>query len=262
MAGPTFTAEVIEKGVTERAFTLDRPGEPVPGVLWTPEGATGPRPLVLFGHGGTQHKRVPNILALARRLVRHHGFAAVAIDLPFHGERIPEDERGMSREERRQRLGGRLFGRGRGATTAQALGDWTAALDAVTALDEVGPGGPVGYWGLSMGCAFGVPLVASEPRIGAAVLGLAGWAEGGRLAGFDELARQVTVPVLFIVQWDDEVVDHDHACALFGLLGSSRKTLHANPGRHVEVPLFERDAAEAFFAEHLAADTPAEAPAA
>jgi hypothetical protein len=56
-------------------------------------------------------------------------------------------------------------------------------------------------------------------------------------------------------------VDHGHACELFGLFGSARKTMHANPGRHVEVPLFERDAAEAFFAEHLG-EAPAEAPAA
>ncbi len=257
-----FTDAVTEKRVTERRFVLDRPDEPVPGIIWTPEGATGPRPLVLFGHGGTQDKRAPNMLALARSLVRHHDFAAVAIDLPHHGERIPEAERGLSREERRQRLGGRLFGRGRAATTAQALGDWAATLDAVTALPEVGEGGRVGYWGLSMGCAFGVPLVASEPRIGAAVLGLFGWTAGSRLDGYDELARQITVPLLFIVQWDDEVVDHDHAAELFGLFGSTRKTLHANPGGHLDVPRFERDAAEAFFAEHLAGQAPAEAPAA
>jgi dienelactone hydrolase len=257
-----FTDSTTEKRVTERRFVLDRPDEPVPGVIWTPEGATGPRPLVLFGHGGTQHKRVPNILALARRLVRHHDFAAVAIDLPHHGERIPEEERNLTREERRERLGGRLFGRGRAATTAQAMGDWTATIDAVTALPEVGEGGAVGYWGLSMGCAFGVPLVATEPRIGAAVLGLGGWSpDGGRMAGFDDLARQITVPLLFLVQWEDEVVNHDHACTLFGLFGSARKTMHANPGRHVEVPTFERDAAEAFFAEQLAPPA-AEAPAA
>jgi hypothetical protein len=105
--------------------------------------------------------------------------------------------------------------------------------------------------------------VSREPRVDAAVLGLAGWDESSPRAGFDELARNITVPVLFIVQWHDEVVRREHACNLFGLLGSERKTMHANPGRHVEVPLFERRAAEDFFAEHLGpVAEPAEAPAA
>jgi dienelactone hydrolase len=251
---------VTEKGVTERAFTMARPQEPVPGVLWTPEGAAGPRPLVLLGHGGTQHKRAPNIVSLARRLVRHHGFAAIAIDLPYHGDRAPAPERDLPRDEQRRRLASRMFGRGQGATTEQALGDWTAVLDAAQGLDEVGAG-PVGYWGVSMGTHFGVPLVVGEPRITAAVLGLFGWAEGSRLVGYDDLARRVTVPLLFLVQWDDEVARRDHAFELFGLFGSDDKALHANPGRHVEVPLAERDAAEAFFAKHLGATAPAAAAA-
>ena len=245
-----LTHEMTEKGVTERRFTLDRPQEPVPGLLWTPEGATGPRPLVLIGHGGTQHKRVPNILSLARRLVRHEGHAVVAIDLPYHGDRIPAEERDLPREERRRRLRGRVFGGDQRSTTDQAVADWKAVLDAAQGLPEVGTG-PVGYWGVSMGTHFGVPLVAAEPRIQAAVLGLFGWAEGPRLAGFDTLARSITIPLLFLVQWDDEVAAREHAMTLFDLFGSADKCLHANPGRHVEIPGRERDAAEEFFARHL-----------
>lgn len=249
--------EVTTQGVTERRFTLDRPHEPVPGILWTPEGAAGPRPLVMLGHGGTQDKRAPNMLALARTLVRHHGYAAVAIDLPFHGDRAPDDEAGdASPEERLLRLRSRMFGEHRETATTLALGDWKAALDAVQQLDEVGTGA-VGYWGLSMGTHFGVPLVASEPRIVAAVLGLFGWAEGSPLVGYDDEARKVTVPVLFLVQWKDELVHRDHAFKLFDLLGSTEKTLHANPGRHVGVPLSERVAAEDFFAQRLGTVEPA-----
>jgi hypothetical protein len=102
-----------------------------------------------------------------------------------------------------------------------------------------------------------VPLLAAEPRIGVAVLCLFGWSErAGR--GFDDLARSVTVPLLFLVQWDDEVVSRDLAFELFDLFGSTDKTLHANPGGHVEIPRAERDAAEAHFALHLGAATPAE----
>src|SRR5712692_5740157 len=84
-----WLSEETSRGVTERRFDLEVDRHTVPGILWTPEDATGTRPLVLLGHGGSQHKRTPNILALARRLVRHLGYAAAAIDGPQHGDRIP-----------------------------------------------------------------------------------------------------------------------------------------------------------------------------
>ena len=259
MTDTTGTALVLdegrtERGVTERRFTVDRP-EAVPGILWTPEDATGPRPLVLFGHGGTQGKRAVNILALARRLVRHHGFAAASIDQPFHGERRPPEEGDMSVDERRERLGRRMFGRDRGAVVEQAVGDWTATLDALQGLDDVGTG-PVGYWGLSMGSHFGVPFVSGEPRIVAAVLGLFGFTPTRGQEGLDTAAAAITVPVLYLVQWHDEIVSRDGALQLFDLLGSADKTLHAHPGRHVEVPREEHDAAEAHFARHLSPTSP------
>src|SRR5260370_23808198 len=71
-------------GVCEQDFPLDD----IPGVLWSPAGAPGPRPLVLLGHGGGGgHKRAPNVLARARRLVTGRGFAAAAIDMPGFGDR-------------------------------------------------------------------------------------------------------------------------------------------------------------------------------
>ena len=39
-----LTHEMTEKGVTERSFTLDRPQEPVPGLLWTPGAPPGRGP--------------------------------------------------------------------------------------------------------------------------------------------------------------------------------------------------------------------------
>ncbi len=58
--------ETCEKGVIERRFNLTVNGEIVPGIHWLPEAASAPHPTVLIGHGGTQHKRVPNVLGLAR----------------------------------------------------------------------------------------------------------------------------------------------------------------------------------------------------
>jgi fermentation-respiration switch protein FrsA (DUF1100 family) len=98
---------------------------------------------------------------------------------------------------------------------------------------------------MSMGCGLGVPFIAAEPRIRAAVLGLNG-AETSA-----EAAAQITVPVEFLVQWDDERVPRAQSLALFDALASPEKTLHANPGKHGEVPAFEVDSTLRFFARHL-----------
>jgi hypothetical protein len=58
-------AETTAHGIVERLFTV---GD-IPGVQWTPVGASGARPLVLLGHGGGQHKTAPGLVARARRYV-------------------------------------------------------------------------------------------------------------------------------------------------------------------------------------------------
>src|SRR5260370_8507275 len=80
-------SETPSGGVFEQLFTL---GE-IPGVLWTPEGAAGTRPLILMGHGGGQHKKAPDIAARARRFAAEGGFAVVAVAGPSPGDR-PDDE--------------------------------------------------------------------------------------------------------------------------------------------------------------------------
>jgi fermentation-respiration switch protein FrsA (DUF1100 family) len=77
------------------------------------------------------------------------------------------------------------------------------------------------------------------------VLGL-----GGALGSADAAAR-ITVPVEFLVQWDDERVPRAHSLALFDALASAEKTLHANPGKHGDLPAFEIDSTLRFFARHL-----------
>jgi fermentation-respiration switch protein FrsA (DUF1100 family) len=96
-----------------------------------------------------------------------------------------------------------------------------------------------------MGSAIGVPFAAAEPRITAAVFGLAGH---DTLA---ETAARVTVPVEFLLQWDDELVPRDSALALFAAFASRKKTLHAHTGRHGGIPAFELESSERFFTRHL-----------
>ncbi|AIY42442.1 hypothetical protein LT85_3284 [Collimonas arenae] len=65
-----FMHEQSEDGVTERLFDLTVAGALVPGVLWTPEAAAGPRPLLLIGHGGSQHKLFSPLAAYAKNYAR------------------------------------------------------------------------------------------------------------------------------------------------------------------------------------------------
>lgn len=240
-----FTSQTSSDGVSEQTFTL---GD-VPGVLWTPEDAVGARPLILMGHGGRQHKKAPGILAGARRFVAEGGFAVAAIDAPNHGDRPKDGEFDRIAGEMRAGMAAGedpsvLVAAMHAHLAGQAVAEWQAVITAAQELDHVGVG-PVGYWGMSMGCGLGVPLVAAEPRVRAAVLGLLG------LHGLAESAAGVTVPVRFLLQWDDNLVPRDQGLALFDALASADKTLHANPGKHGEVPEFETDSSLRFFTRHL-----------
>ncbi len=244
-----FISETSSGGVLEQLFTLTSPGGEIPGVLWTPDSAAGARPLILMGHGGGQHKQAPGIVSRARRFVVDCGFAVTAMDAPAHGDRPRSEEHDRIIAEMRTRMktGGEvtsLLAEVHTLLAGQSVPEWRAVLDAVQRLDHVGAG-PVGYWGLSLGCGLGVPFITAEPRIRAAVLGLNG-AETSA-----EAAARVSVPVEFLVQWDDERVPRAASLALFDAFASAEKTLHANPGKHGDVPAFELDSALRFFSRHL-----------
>jgi hypothetical protein len=100
-----------------------------------------------------------------------------------------------------------------------------------------------------MGTSFGIPLLAREPRISAAVLGLNALRAGSGQQRAD--AEAITIPLLFLFQWDDELMTRDAGLALWDAFGSAEKTMHVNPGPHVGIPVFERDAAAAFYRRHL-----------
>jgi pimeloyl-ACP methyl ester carboxylesterase len=206
------------RGVVERKFSLHVDDRVVPGLLWTQETRLDEtdNPLVLIGHGGGDHKRASYVLAVARLLVREHGFAACAIDGPGHGDRaaLSDFRAAWKRPE----------------TTREIVADWRGTLDALAGNDR-----SVGYWGLSMGAMMGIPLLAEEPRIQAAVLGLMGfW--GPNTAALERAAPKVQCRIRFLVQWDDEVVSRDSSFELFDALGAQDKTLHTNPGLHAAVP--------------------------
>jgi pimeloyl-ACP methyl ester carboxylesterase len=237
-----FTSEQrLDDGVLEREFTL---GE-IPGVLWTPGSAQVP--LILSGHNGGLHKRHPRLVARARHYAAEYGFAVAAIDAPGHGDR----PRSAVDEEARADLR-RAIEAGEPVVeivdafivplVERAVPEWRTTLDALLSLAEIG--GPVGYEGMT---AIGVRLALVEPRISAAVFFAGGFVPGI----LREAARQVTIPLQFLLQWDDEGVERQPGLDLFDAFGAREKTLHANLGGHAGVPWFEVDAAARFFARHL-----------
>ena len=235
-----FLATSTTGGSTARDFVHDG----VPGVLWTPG---HPAPLVLGAHGGGQHKRAPRTIAHAARCVAA-GLAVVTLDTPGHGDRprSPQDERFIA--EIRARITARqdataLIDEYNAVLAAQAVPEWRSVLDALLDLPDIDGDNGVGFWGMSMGGAIGIPLVAAEPRVRAAVFGLV-----GASPNLVQAAAQVTVPLRFLLQWDDQLVARVAGLALFDAFGSRRKTLHANPGGHGEVPESEVDSAVRFLA--------------
>ena len=228
----------ITHGIRERVATIVGTRGSIPLAAWSP--ADGPGEfVVLVGHGASGSKFEEYVVALARGLVRTARCTVVAIDGPVHGERRNDADTGAMLPflEFAQRWSSDA------ALTDVMVDDWRRTLDAVLASDWVTPNCPVGYWGLSMGTIFGLPLVAGEPRVRAAVLGLMG-TTGPTRERLVADAPQVTVPTLFLVQYDDELVPRDDAISLFGLLGAADKTLIMSPGAHgaVTAESFHRSA--------------------
>ena len=231
----------LDDGVLEREFAL---GE-VPGVLWTPGSA--PAPLILSGHDGGLHKRLPRLVARARHYAAEYGFAVAAIDAPGHGDRPRSAVDEQARADLRRALEAgepvdEIVDAFIVPLVEKAVPEWQATLDALLSLPEIG--GPVGYEGMT---AIGIRLALVEPRISAAVFFGGGFVPGTLFAA----ARQVTIPLQFLLQWDDKGMERQPVLDLFDAFGSREKTLHANLGGHAGVPWFEVDDAARFFARHL-----------
>ncbi|MGW7072864.1 alpha/beta hydrolase [Streptomyces sp. NPDC054855] len=236
-----FTSEQrLDDGVLEREFTL---GE-IPGTLWTPPSA--PAPLVLMAHNNGLPKRDARLVARARHTAAH-GYAVATIDAVGCGDRprCAADEEARADLRRALQAGepvDELFESLIGPLVDKAAPEWQTTLDALLSLPEVD--GPVGYSGWT---ALGIRLAAAEPRIAAA-----GFFAGGYVPHAQrEQARQVTVPLLFLLQWDDEGNPRQRALDLFNAFGTQQKTLHANLGGHTGTPWFEVEDGGRFFDRHL-----------
>lgn len=237
-----FTSERrLDEGVLEREFTL---GE-IPGTLWTPESAA-PAPLIVMAHNNGLSKGEPRLVARARHCAAY-GYAVASIDAAGCGgrPRSATDEQARADLRRAMQAGepvDEIFESFIGPLVEKAIPEWRTTLDALLALPEIG--GPVGYSGWT---AVGIRLAVVEPRITAAGLFAGGYVPRAQR----EEARQVTLPLLFLLQWDDEGNPRQRALDLFDAFGSKEKTLHANLGGHVGTPWFEVEDGNRFFGRHL-----------
>jgi dienelactone hydrolase len=237
-----FTSEQrLDDGVLEREFTL---GE-IPGTLWTPESAA-PAPLILMAHNNGLPKGESRLVARAR-ITAACGYAVAAIDAAGCGDRprSAADEQARAELRRAMQAGepaDEIFESFVGPLVEKAVPEWRTTLDALLALPEIG--GPVGYSGWM---ALGIRLAAVEPRIAAA-----GFFAGGYVPRAQrEEARQITIPLLMLLQWDDEGNPRQRALDLFDAFGSKEKTLHANLGGHTGTPWFELEDGCRFLDRHL-----------
>jgi alpha-beta hydrolase superfamily lysophospholipase len=217
-------------GVRCRLFVPrnDETNGPASAALYEPEQPAASRPLILVQHGGSSHKQGMDVWDAAGALAGGSGCRVIALDGPVHGARRPEGAPDDGPSTR-----ARFFALWENdpAHVDQHVARWRSLADELSAAY---PASPLHWMGLSMGTAYGLPLLAVEHRFARAVLGMWGtsFVNSGRLA---EDARRVRCPVLFQQKWDDELFTRNGQLQLFDALGCTDKRLHVHPGGHVRV---------------------------
>ena len=152
--------------------------ERIPGVLLLPH-AHERVPAALLLHGlGSRKERMADTIGVA---LQRHGIAALAVDLPMHGERqgSPGDLRNTS--------AALLLG-----TWAEATREARLALDFLTAHDSV-DGTRLGIVGYSLGSFIANIVAGDTPSVQAVVLAASGDLPPG--LPFESLVRSVVDPM-------------------------------------------------------------------
>ena len=237
-------APKTEKGVSaQHLWVAGYEGRRVPALVLTPEDTDGPRPVVLLGHGLTGSKDEPQMLQIARWLVRREAFAVAIIDGPVHGERRATSAGDVGPEARQALVSPETY-QGMAA-------DWQRTLDACGELPNVGNERPA-YLGFSMGTVLGIMTVASEPRLLCAVLAIGGILSD-RPNQLDEAAAKIARPVLMINQSEDEIFSRESTFRLYDQLAGPKRVFFY-PGGHTGVPREAMERVREFLHAHLAGD--------
>ncbi|MFG2480762.1 dienelactone hydrolase family protein [Streptomyces fagopyri] len=206
--------------------------------------------MVLLGHGGSGHRHSDRILSLADRITSS-GCAAAAIDGPFHGERVPSP---LTPAEYQ----GRMVAEGISEVLDRMADDWVAARDLLVDAG-VADRTRQAYFGFSMGTRFGLAAaLALGTGLKCAVFGKFGTQsttalDPGLHAPDRALndASAIVAPVLFHLQWDDEIFPRPGQLQLFDAFASADKELHGFAGGHGHTPEHAPAVWHAFIDRHL-----------
>jgi uncharacterized protein len=246
---PIFV-DAADSGAVVRLSYLSSGPVRVPALLSMPH-ERRPAPAILLQHGGGESKDDPLVRLLMRRWSRA-GFVCLAIDAPGHGQRSVS-ESPVSRRGFFEYLRARV----------QNVIDLRRGIDLLASTDGVRPEA-IGYWGVSMGGSVGVMLMATEPRVRAACLCLAGtrsrrsWPDvDAEVAAFAvanldplTLAPEVRHPrVLMLNGRDDATIPKEDALRLYEALAGPKEQRWFATG-HKLTPAMLRASGE-FFATTL-----------
>ena len=225
-------------------FVIDNhPGHrPVTGAIWLPKISSESNIVVLCGHGASGDRYQDPIPYLVKHLVDRHNIVVLSVDGPVHGLRKVEPG---GREAFFQEMQRPTF-------IDDMVSDWLIAVEDILTEKNIKIE-TLGYFGLSMGTMFGVPLLASKLEFNASVIGLCGSSGAASMIGERLLkdAEHITHPTTFLMQLEDELFDRNGYLALFDAIQSGNKKIHANPGLHPHVPKEEIDYSIEFLVKHL-----------
>jgi len=231
-------------GPPQREFEFTGPSGAQVGFLW-PAAGSRRAPVVLTAHLGSTHKGSAEILDWARVAAGSGQAHVIAIDGPVHGQNSDHAaDRARVLADFRA-----LWHDGGDGGIAWALESWGSALAAVRSSDLVDIQA-VGWFGLSMGTAYGIPFLAEHQEIRAAVLGMwsLAYPNSARIAA---AAPAVTCPVLFQERQDDERFAAADQRSMFGRFRHPDNVYRQYPGGHVPPGCPQLLDARRFLARHL-----------
>jgi len=230
-------------------FIIEKNGvdRPISGAMWIPDSKSETASIVLCGHGASGDRYQAPIPYLSTQLCNLGNTIILSIDGPVHGLRLvaPGGREAFFKEMQKPNF------------IDHMVRDWIIAYEAILQECDL-KSDRLGYFGLSMGTMFGIPLLASKLKFNAAVIGLCGSSGAASSIGTRLLtdANQITHPTFFIMQLEDELFDREGYLALFDAITAKDKRLHANPGLHPEVPAEEIDFSINFLHQHLTKNSP------